>query len=510
MKFRKISLSVSTAVLIGAGVTLGAAHAATAGVTKDTATTSPTTVTTGTAGFPGRFASAVPSVSVAPGKILNETTGYKLVKSEFYNTETSANWSGYVTSASSGTYDESQTQFTVPAVSCAKDPNAAVSFWPGIDGVNDSTVEQLGITAYCDGTTPGYFGWVEEYPNPASVIVDKATNEPAVVKPKDRIIATVQDAASVASSSPPAAGTEYDFTLDDVTEGWEDQASVDMPTGDGGQDLTSEVIAEAPTNGDTGYLFPLADYGSVEFTGSEYNESTLYSSSNSTAYNIADDGEQLDSTGGVTNGDFGVDYENSDEITTPTGPTASTDNIVVGWKAVSGATKYEVKIDGPKLDKDGTVAADQTHAVYGDIAGGTYKYQVRAINAAGDSPWTAVKSVVFTSGTNSTEQNSTATENSTAVVSDDTDSATGVPATPTGLTASTDNIALGWKAVPGAEDYQVYIDGPSLNKTGTVAADQTHAIYGDVAKGSYKYEVRAFNVTGYSPWTVIQKVNFTR
>ncbi|MGD0705311.1 MAG: G1 family glutamic endopeptidase [Trebonia sp.] len=500
---------MSAAVLIGAGATLGASHAATAGVIQGTAAASATTVTTGAAGFPGRFASAVPSVSVAPGKILDESTGYKLVKSKFYNSDTSGNWSGYVTSASSGTYDESQTQFIVPKASCAKDPNSAVSFWPGIDGVNDSTVEQLGITAFCADTTPEYFGWVEEYPNPAEEIVN-GEGDPAPVAPGDEIIASVQDAAAAASPSPPAPGTEYEFTLQDVTKGWKFQVTIAMPSGYGGEDLTSEVIAEAPTNGETGYLFPLADYGSVKFTGSEYNGSTPYSSSNSTAYNIADDGKQLDSTGSVSNGAFGVTYENSDEITTPTGLTASTDNIVVGWKAVSGATKYEVKIDGPKLDKDGTVAADQTHAVYGDIAGGTYKYQVRAINAAGDSPWTAVKSVVFANATNSTEQSSTATENSTAVVSDDTDSATGVPATPAGLTASTDNIALGWKAVSGAEDYEVYIDGPNLNKTGTVAADQTHAIYGDIAKGSYKYEVRAFNVTGYSPWTVFEKVNFTR
>jgi hypothetical protein len=506
MKFRKISLSVSAAVLAGAGVALVAPYAATAQVVQDTAAASPTTVTTGTAGFPGRFASAVPSASVAPGKILNGPSGFQLVKTNFYNTATSGNWSGYVTSASSGTYDESQTQFTVPAVSCAKDPNSAVSFWPGIDGVNNQTVEQLGITAVCDGTTPGYFGWLEEYPARALELFS-SPNVPAVVKPGDEIIASVEDAASDASLSPaPAPGTEYEFTLEDLTQGWAAPALEDMPSGFTGQDLTSEVIAEAPTNADTGYQVPLADYGSVAFTGSEYNGSTAYTASNSTAYNMADDGKQLDSTGAVTNGAFGVAWKNSDEITTPTGLTASTDNIVLGWNAVSGATKYEVKITGGNLNKDGTVAADQTHAVYGDVAAGTYKYQVRAINAAGDSPWSAVKTVVFSTATNSTEKNSTETANSTAVV----ENSAAVPATPTGLTASTDNIALGWTAVSGAESYTIYIDGPKLNKTSSVAADQTHAIYGDVAKGTFKYEVRAFNVTGYSPWSAFKSVVFNR
>jgi hypothetical protein len=86
-----------------------------------------------------------------------------------------------------------------------------------------------------------------------------------------------------------------------------------------------------------------------------------------------------------------------------------------------------------------------------------------------------------------------------------------VPATPTGLSASTDNILLGWTAVPHAQSYQVYIDGPNLNKTGTVNADQTHVIYADIAKGTFKYEVRTFNdVVGYSPWTAFGKVVFTR
>jgi hypothetical protein len=496
MKLRKVSLSVGAAVIIGAGVALSVTHGANAQVGSDTTSTSTAAATIARSAFPGRFGSAVPSVSVAPGKILNATAGYKLVKSNFYNPATSANWSGYVTPESAGTYNDASTGFKVPAVSCAKDPNSAVSFWPGIDGVGDQTVEQLGITAYCSGTTPQYFGWVEEYPNPAYQI--DLGSSAAPVKPGDVITAEVTDTA-------PPAGTEYEYTLTDATQNWQYQQAQAMPQGYTGQDRTSEVIAEAPTNGDTGFLIPLADFTTpVAFTNSAYNSGTAFSSSNSTAYNIADDGEQLDSTGAVdSSGDFDVTYQNSDQIAAPTGLSASTDNISIGWKAVSGATKYEVKIDGPNLDKDGTVNADQTHAIYYDIANGTFKYQVRAINAAGDSAWTAVQSVTFNNGSNSTEQNSAAVANATASVP-------GAPATPTGLSASTDNISIGWKAIANAEQYQVAIDGPNLDKTGSVNADQTHAIYYDIAKGTFKYEVRAFNVTGYGPWTAVGTVVFNR
>jgi Peptidase A4 family len=500
MKYRKVSLSVGAAVLIGAGVTLGAPFAASAKVAQDPATT----LKTGTAGVPVRFASAVPSASVTSGKILNETAGDTLIPTNLYNTATSGNWSGYITAGSSGAYDEADAKFKVPSVSCAKDPNSAVSFWPGIDGaVDPTTVEQLGISVVCEGTTANYFAWLEEYPNPAQEIAN-AEKVPAPVKPGDIVTASVSDAA-------PPSGTKYDFAIEDLSQNWEYTGSQDMPSGYSGEDSTSEVIVEAPTSGNTGYQFPLADFTTPAiFDSSNYNTSTAFSSGDSTAYNIADDGEQLDSTGSISStGAFDVTYQKSDEATAPTGLKASSDNISIGWKAVSGATKYEVKIDGPNLDKDGTVAADQTHVIYYDIAGGTYKYQVRAINAAGDSPWTALKSVVFNNGSNSTETNSTATENSTAVVSDGSQSST-VPTTPTGLTASADNIALGWTAVSNAERYEVYIDGPNLNKTGSVASDQTHVIYYDIAKGTFKYEVRTFNVTGYGPWTALGTVSFTR
>ncbi len=506
MKFHKISLSVGAAVLIAAGVTLGAHSAANAAVFQNRAAVSAPAAAAAT-GFPGRYASAVPSASVAAGKILNESTGYRLKPTDFYNTATSANWSGYVTSTSSGTYDETQTEFTVPTVSaasCAADPNSAVSFWPGIDGFSDSTLEQLGITAYCDGTSPQYFAWIEEYPAAAEEIVDNSGNA-APVAAGDDITASVQDEG--ASASPSAPGTDYEFNLDDVTQNWSASVTIAMPSGYTGEDATSEVIAEAPTNGDTGFLFPLANFGTVDFTSSEYNSGTPLTSSNSTAYNMADSA-LLDTTGSIdSSGDFDVTYDDSDTITTPTHLSVSTDNISIGWDAVSGATEYEVYIDGPNLNKAGYVAADQTHAIYYDVAAGTYKYEVRAVNASGDSPWTTFQSVVFS--TNSPAENSTAA-NSTAVVTGDIENATGAPATPTGLTASTDNISIGWDAVSNADYYEVYIDGPNLNKAGYVAADQTHAIYYDVAKGTYKYEVRTLNDTGYSPWTTFGSVDFTR
>ena len=107
MKLRKVSLSVGAAVIVGAGVALSVTHGANAQVARARRAAGPAAATIAGRAFPGRFGSAVPSVSVAPGKILNATAGYQLVKSNFYNTATSANWSGYVTPESAGTYNES-------------------------------------------------------------------------------------------------------------------------------------------------------------------------------------------------------------------------------------------------------------------------------------------------------------------------------------------------------------------------------------------------------------------
>ena len=62
----------------------------------------------------------------------------------------SLNWAGYAITSSAGSVTLVSGSFTVPTVSCSSS-NAFAAFWVGIDGFNDNTVEQTGITANpCD------------------------------------------------------------------------------------------------------------------------------------------------------------------------------------------------------------------------------------------------------------------------------------------------------------------------------------------------------------------------
>src|SRR5215467_10577611 len=82
------------------------------------------------------------------------------------------NWAGYAASRGTTTFRFVSAQFTVPTVDCTgvTAANGAWSgHWIGLDGfrTTSGTVEQIGVIAGCDGTTPQYAAFWEMFPNPA-------------------------------------------------------------------------------------------------------------------------------------------------------------------------------------------------------------------------------------------------------------------------------------------------------------------------------------------------------
>jgi hypothetical protein len=57
-----------------------------------------------------------------------------------------------------------QDTYTLPAVSCATTPNASVQFRTGLDGISDSTIERVGVSATCNGGQPVYTAWYQMIP----------------------------------------------------------------------------------------------------------------------------------------------------------------------------------------------------------------------------------------------------------------------------------------------------------------------------------------------------------
>jgi hypothetical protein len=132
-------------------------------------------------------------------------------------------------------------------VSCSG--TAYSSFWVGLDGDTSSTVEQTGTDADCSGSTPQYYAWTEMYPK-------YPVNLSQPVKPGDKLTASVTTNGSGA----------FTLTISDSTQGWTNTTSARLKSA---TLASAEVIAEAPSS--RSGVLPLANFGSVGFTGATAN-----------------------------------------------------------------------------------------------------------------------------------------------------------------------------------------------------------------------------------------------
>jgi peptidase A4-like protein len=156
----------------------------------------------------------------------------------------SLNWSGY---ADLGTvkYTKISSSWVQPKGKCGTAQSLAV-FWVGIDGFTSKTVEQDGTGIFCQGggAAPLYFTWWEMFPANNVQVVGQT------VKPGDHI------AASVVRVS-----TKYTLKVTDSTTGGNSFSTAQTCAATTCKDTSAEFIAERPTNGSTGQLFPLVNFG---------------------------------------------------------------------------------------------------------------------------------------------------------------------------------------------------------------------------------------------------------
>lgn len=167
----------------------------------------------------------------------------------------SANWSGYVISGS-GAYTTVSASWTQPAVNCGATPSAFSAFWVGLDGSGSNTVEQTGTEANCAGGSPTYAAWYEMFPK-------RSFGYPNPVVPGDSLTASVTAGAR----------GRFQLTLTDATQGWSQTVTKKRRSA---RRVSAEVIAEAPASRKT--VLPLADFGTIEFSGASVDGSTLTSS----------------------------------------------------------------------------------------------------------------------------------------------------------------------------------------------------------------------------------------
>ena len=166
----------------------------------------------------------------------------------------SVNWAGYAASRGTTTFRFVSAQFTAPPLDCTgvTATNGAWSaHWVGLDGfrANSATVEQTGLVAACNGTTPVYAPFWELFPN--------APQYPKItVSAGDKINISVFYNRST---------RKFSLTFSDTTNGQSFTRTRACPAGATCRRNSAEVISEAPFDATSNSILPLADFGTASF-----------------------------------------------------------------------------------------------------------------------------------------------------------------------------------------------------------------------------------------------------
>jgi hypothetical protein len=152
----------------------------------------------------------------------------------------STNWGGYVALRRGTRFRYVRATFFVPYLHCAQTPGGYSGHWVGLDGLKNATVEQDGILAACQGSTPAYAAWWEMFPNPP-------VYPNIAVRPGNSILASVFYSART---------HRFTLALTDTTNGHHFAVMKSCPASC--QRTTAEVISEAPSSG--AGILPLADF----------------------------------------------------------------------------------------------------------------------------------------------------------------------------------------------------------------------------------------------------------
>jgi hypothetical protein len=223
-----------------------------------------------------------------PGGLIRRPAGARVQRHGKYFQDESTNWSGYAATGGDGSFNSVSASWIQPTATCNDNGDEYAAFWVGLDGFNSSSVEQTGTDSDCSGGSPDYYGWYEMYPAAPVYFSDP-------VQPGDSMSASV----SVSSSD------TYTLVLTDNTEGWNETETIQES---GLADSSAEVITEAPSSS-SGPL-PLADFGTVNFSGSTANGGSMDSQNPTQIVMVGSSGDQLDTTSPMdSSGDFSNTWE---------------------------------------------------------------------------------------------------------------------------------------------------------------------------------------------------------
>jgi Peptidase A4 family len=193
----------------------------------------------------------------------------------------STNWSGYAATGGTGAFHSVAASWIEPTGHCTSRRSARYSsFWVGLDGFNSNSVEQTGTDVDCSGTTPVYYGWYEMFPA-------APVNYSNTVRPGDHFSASVTFSGT----------STYTLVLTDSTRGW---THTTTKSESGLARSSAEVITEAPSS--SSGVLPLADFGTVSYSTSTANGTSLGTQNPTEIIMIDNSGRDKDSTSAIGSG----------------------------------------------------------------------------------------------------------------------------------------------------------------------------------------------------------------
>ena len=214
------------------------------------------------------------------------TSSLRHVRDHRITNSSSSNWSGYAVTGSRFTSVSSS--WTEPTATCSA--TAYSSFWVGLDGDTSNTVEQTGTDADCSGRTPQYYAWYEMYPK-------YPVNFSNTVRPGDKMTASVTTNGS----------GSFTLKISDATQGWSRTVTARLKSA---KLASAEVIAEAPSS--SSGVLPLANFGTVNFTGASANGTLLTSTTpNIDPITMATGSTVKAQPGSISSGAFSVAWKHS-------------------------------------------------------------------------------------------------------------------------------------------------------------------------------------------------------
>ncbi len=251
-----------------------------------------------------------PASAATPYAFENTSTGIQLryaagSPGPAPNAVIKGNWSGYVAATNISSPRENSVSavygsWIVPTVTGPSSGTTDSCVWVGIDGFNNSTVEQLGTAENVVNGRPQYFAWWEMYSSGKGQPQQPITK--MTVMPGDSITASVQYISSGAHKGQFHLSIVNNSRANDSFDTYETSSLTQNPRA---QRSSAEWIVEAPTNAG-GHIATLANFGQVTFTNAAAVISGVKGPINSSSWqlqadNIGSIGVIYDTTSALTN-----------------------------------------------------------------------------------------------------------------------------------------------------------------------------------------------------------------